>query len=248
MMRFITIGSLVFCLTLITLTGCQESESEIVQRARLIGNENLKLKKQLQEKDHQIEQLKKDVQAAEADALKAQEDAGNATMKLGQGMWIFTPKLNQIIKLPASMMAQSWMGSDFSYDDLAKTDKIIHEYTHTLIDTQQENKHTVYTIESIPKTGAPVVWSKERLRIRDDFVLLEETFFDQDLQPAKRMQTLKIGPMGGRDYPVVMRMTTLDKPDHWTEINTRHAMFDLALPSYLFTLSNLRNPRPWSAQ
>jgi hypothetical protein len=175
------------------------------------------------------------------------KDAGNATLKLGQGMWIFTPKLNQIIKLPASMMAQSWMGSDFSYDDLAKTDKIIHEYTHTLIDTQQENKHTVYTIESFPKTGAPVVWGKERLRIRDDFVLLEETFFDQDLQPAKRMETLKIGPIGGRDYPVVMRMTTLDKPDHWTEIKTRHAIFDLALPNYLFTLSNLRNPRPWSA-
>jgi outer membrane lipoprotein-sorting protein len=175
------------------------------------------------------------------------KDAGNATLKLGQGMWIYTPKLNQIIKLPASMMAQSWMGSDFSYDDLAKTDKIIHEYTHTLIDTQQTNGHTVYTIESIPKTGAPVVWGKERLRIRDDFVLLEETFFDQDLQPAKRMETLKIALLGGRDYPVVMRMTTLDKPDHWTEIITQQATFDITLPYYLFTLSNLRNPRPWRA-
>jgi outer membrane lipoprotein-sorting protein len=175
------------------------------------------------------------------------KDAGNATLKLGQGMWIFTPKLNQIVKLPASMMAQSWMGSDFSYDDLAKTDKIINDYTHTLIDTQKENGHTVYTIESLPKTGAPVVWGKERLRVRDDFVLLEETFFDQDMQTAKRMETIKVGPMGGREYPVVMRMTTLDKPDHWTEIVTQHASFDLKLPDHLFTLSNLRNPRPWRA-
>jgi len=35
------------------------------------------------------------------------KNAGNATLKLGQAMWIFTPKLNQIIKLPASMMARA---------------------------------------------------------------------------------------------------------------------------------------------
>lgn len=96
------------------------------------------------------------------------KDAGTATLKLGLAMWIFTPKLNQIIKLPASMMAQSSMGSDFSYNDLAKSDQIIHQYRHRLLETKQQDGHTVYTIESIPKPDAPVVWSKERLRIRDD--------------------------------------------------------------------------------
>jgi len=174
------------------------------------------------------------------------KDAGNATLKLGQAMWIFTPKLNQVIKLPASMMAQSWMGSDFSYNDLAKSDQIIHQYSHRLIETKQQDGHTVYTIESIPKPDAPVVWGKERLRIRDDFILLEETFFDQEMQPVKTMETLKIGPLGGRPYPVVMRMTSLDKADHWTRLEYSEGRFDLALPDYLFTLSNLRNPRPWS--
>ena len=175
------------------------------------------------------------------------KDAGNATLKLGPSMWIFTPKLNQVIKLPASMMAQSWMGSDFSYNDLAKSDQIINEYTHTLVDTQQQDGHTVYTIDSVPKPSAPVVWGKERLRIRDDYILLEETFFDQDMQVVKQMQTLKVSPLGGRPYPVVMRMSTQDEKDHWTELSYQQGLFDLALPDYLFTLSNLRNPRPWSA-
>jgi outer membrane lipoprotein-sorting protein len=174
------------------------------------------------------------------------KDSGNATLKLGISMWIFTPKLNQVIKLPASMMAQSWMGSDFSYNDLAKSDQIINDYTHTLVDTQKQDGHAVYTIDSVPKPGAPVVWGKERLRIRDDNILLEETFFDQDMQVVKRMQTLKIAPLGGRPYPVVMRMTTVDKKDHWTELDYQKGQFDLKLPAYLFTLSNLRNPRPWS--
>lgn len=175
------------------------------------------------------------------------KDAGNATLKLGSSMWIFTPKLNQVIKLPASMMAQQWMGSDFSYNDLAKSDQIISEYTHTLVATSQLEGHAVYTIESIPKPGAPVVWGKERLRIRDDYIILEEIFFDQDMRIVKRLQTQKIAPLGGRPYPVIIRMITIDEKDHWTELNYHQGIFDMVLPDYLFTLSNLRNPRPWSA-
>jgi hypothetical protein len=175
------------------------------------------------------------------------KDAGNATLKVGSSMWIFTPKLNQVIKLPASMMAQSWMGSDFSYNDLSKSDQIIDDYTHRLIATTHADGHTEYTIESIPKSGAPVVWGKQQTRIRDDYVLLGETFFDQDMQAVKRLQTTKIGPLGGRPYPVVMRMTSVDEDGHWTELHYSAGMFDLKLPDYLFTLSNLRNPRPWKA-
>ncbi len=176
------------------------------------------------------------------------KDAGNATLKLGDAMWIYTPKLRQIIKLPASMMAQSWMGSDFSYNDLAKSDQIIHEYTHRLIATKHENGHAVYTIESVPKPGAPVVWGKERVRIRDDDILLEETFFDQGMKPVKSMITRKIAPLDGRPYPVVMRMTDLEQPDHWTQLEYHKAWFGITLPAYLFTQSNLSNPRPWSAR
>lgn len=174
------------------------------------------------------------------------KDAGNATLKLAQAMWIFTPKLNQVIKLPASMMAQSWMGSDFSYNDLAKSDRIIDDYTHELIATDDANGHTEYTVESTPKAGAPVVWGKQQLKIRDDYVLLEESYFDQDMALVKRLETTEIGPLGGRAYSVRMRMTNFDEDGQWTEIHYAEGVFDLELPDYLFTLSNLRNPRSWT--
>jgi hypothetical protein len=175
------------------------------------------------------------------------KDAGNATLKVGAGMWIFTPKLNQVVKLPASMMAQSWMGSDFSYNDLAKSDQIIDDYSHVLTATAEADGHTEYTIDSTPKPGAPVVWGKQQLKIRDDYVLLEEAFFDQDMQLVKRLETTQVGPLGGRPYPVEMRMTYVTENDHWTLIHYSEGVFDLSLPDYLFTLSNLRNPRPWTA-
>ena len=174
-------------------------------------------------------------------------DAGNATLKLDKSMWMFTPKLNQVIKLPASMMAQSWMGSDFSYNDLAKSDQIIKEYSHRLTATEEKDGHKIYTIESIPNADAPVVWGKEVLRVRDDYILLEEKFYDQDMKLVKEMITTEIGPLGGRAFPLVMRMISVEKEDHWTEIINKVGHFDLPLPDYLFTLSNLRNPRSWKA-
>ena len=171
------------------------------------------------------------------------KDAGNATLKLANDTWVFNPKLNQVIKLPASMMSQSWMGSDFSYDDLAKSEAILTDYTHAVTATAQADGHTVWTIDATPKPGAPVVWGKVALEVRDDYVLLGETFFDQDMKPARRMTADRVGLLGGRPYPVTMTMHPLDEADRWTRIETSGGQFDLDLPAYLFTLSNLQNPR-----
>jgi hypothetical protein len=175
--------------------------------------------------------------------LAPPKDAGNATLKLSTGTWVFNPKLNQVIQLPASMMAQSWMGSDFSYNDLAKSTELLTEYTHRIIATASDGGHTVWTIECDPKPGRPIVWGKVTIRLRDDYVVLEEIYFDQDMKAARTMTTDKIGPVGGRSYPLVMTMHPSDTPGSFTRIETKDASFNLALPDYLFTLSNLQNPR-----
>jgi outer membrane lipoprotein-sorting protein len=171
------------------------------------------------------------------------KDAGNATLKLGADTWVYNPKLNQVIKLPASMMSQSWMGSDFSYNDLAKSEDLITDYTHQIVGTAQAGGHTVWTIDSTPKPGAPVVWGKVSIEVRDDDVLMGETFFDQDMKPARQMTVDQVGPLAGRPYPLVMTMHPLDEPGQWTRIQTLSAQFNVGLPAYLFTLSNLQNPR-----
>jgi outer membrane lipoprotein-sorting protein len=171
------------------------------------------------------------------------KDAGNATLKMGDETWVFNPKLNQVIKLPASMLAQSWMGSDFSYNDLSKANDLLTKYTHKLIATTEVDRHKVYMIEAIPKPGAPVVWGKLVAKVRDDGVMLAETYFDQDMKVVRRMVTEKVSMIGGREYPAVMTMHPADAPKKWTRIVTKSGTFDVSLPGYLFTLSNLQNPR-----
>jgi outer membrane lipoprotein-sorting protein len=171
------------------------------------------------------------------------KDAGNATLKVGNQMWIFNPKLNQVIKLPAAMMAQSWMGSDFSYNDLSKAEDVLTEYTHNIVDTSRSGGHTVYTIDAIPKPGAPVVWGKQQAKVRDDGIFLAVTYFDQDMKPVRTMTTDKIGSLGGRLYPVVLTMRPKANPGQWTRIETTAGKFNVSLPAYIFTRSNLQNPR-----
>ena len=171
------------------------------------------------------------------------KDAGNATLKLGNVTWIYNPKLNQVIKLPASMLAQSWMGSDFSYNDLSKAEDVLTQYTHRIIGTAQADGRQVYTIEALPKPGAPVVWGKQEVRVRDDGIFLQETFFDQAMQPVRRMTTERIGPLGGRTYPLVLIMRPVGEPGRWTRLETISGQFNSPLPNYLFTRSNLQNPR-----
>jgi outer membrane lipoprotein-sorting protein len=172
-------------------------------------------------------------------------DAGNATLKQGEQMWTFTPKLNRTIRLPFSLMSQSWGGSDFSYNDLSRTDQLLRFYELALIDRRTIDGHVVYTVRATPKADAPVVWGREELEFRDDYVLLSHTFFDQKLQPLKRLEALEVGELGGRVLPIRMRMSQLDAPDHYTEVAYLSLSFDVPLDDTLFTLFALqRGGRP----
>lgn len=171
------------------------------------------------------------------------KDAGNATLLKDSNMWSYAPKINRVIKVPSSMMGQSWMGSDLSNKDISKSTDIIDQYDHRLMETRQEEGHTVYVIESIPHEDSAVVWGKEILVIRDDYIMLEQQFWDQDNLLVKTFKTLEVKEMDGRQVATTMRMQEVDKPDQWTEMRVEQSQFDIELPHSLFTLSNLRNPR-----
>ena len=175
--------------------------------------------------------------------MEPKKDRGNGTLTDENSMWTFSPKINRVIKVPSSMMGQSWMGSDFSNKDVARADDIIDEYDHSIVSVETIDDMPVYTIESIPHEEAAVVWGSEVLRIRDDHVVLEHAFYDQDGELVKTLRSLEIGEMGGRTIAKRQRMTKTDEPDEWTEIAVNAVEYELDLKDSLFTLSNLRNPR-----
>lgn len=169
------------------------------------------------------------------------KDAGNATLKRGDKMWTFTPKLNRVIRLPYSLMSQSWAGSDFSYNDLARADDMLRYYSLRIANVAESDGHKIYTIEAIPHDDAPIVWGKEEMVLRDDYVLISQTFYDQAVVPLKRMETLEIGELGGRTMAIHMRMSNLEEPEKYTEMFYDSADFDVDLPDRTFTEFSLRS-------
>jgi hypothetical protein len=158
-------------------------------------------------------------------------------------MWTFSPKVNRVIKIPSSMMGQSWMGSDVSNKDVARSDAIIDQYDHSLLRTEEIDGFRVYEIQSIPHEAAAVVWGREVLRIRDDHVILEHRFYDQDGELVKKLETFEISEMGGRTVAKRQRMNKAESSDEWTEIQMLAIDYEIEIRDSLFTQSNLRNPR-----
>ena len=175
--------------------------------------------------------------------MEPKKDRGNGTLMNKKNMWSYSPKINRVIKVPSSMMGQSWMGSDFSNKDIARADDIIEEYEHRILSTEVVDGVTVYEIESIPNEDAAVVWGREVLRIREDHVVLEQSFFDQDGEIVKILSTTEVAEMGGRTIAKRQRMAKVEQPEEWTEINVNTVDYEVELSDSLFTQSNLRNPR-----
>jgi outer membrane lipoprotein-sorting protein len=172
-----------------------------------------------------------------------QKDRDNATLMLDNNMWSYSPKIRRVIRIPSSMMGQSWMGSDFSNKEVSRSDDIVDQYTHTLLETTEVVGKTVYQIQSVPLEEAAIVWGREVLTIRDDWVLLEQLFYDQDDVLVQKLETLEIGEMGGRTSALRQRMGNVDAVDEWTEMQIISMEYEVDLDDRLFTVANLKNPR-----
>ena len=141
------------------------------------------------------------------------------------------------------MMSQSWMGSDFSNNDLSKTDSLLADYIHSIIATESHEGKKVYVIKSMPKPDAPVIWGMQMLKIREDLIWLRQEFFDEDFQPVKAMITLEIMMLGGKLYPKVWRMQKAGEQGKFTQLRYTSLEFRTKLADNIFSLANLRRPR-----
>ena len=127
--------------------------------------------------------------------------------------------------------------------DLSRSDKWLRHYDLAITNTVEEEGHEIYTVEAIPKEDAPVVWGKEEMVIRDDYVLITLTYFDQEMAPVKQMKTLEINELGGRMMATRMRMLEFESPDQYTELVYDDMDFDVELEDRMFTVFALQSGR-----
>ena len=171
-------------------------------------------------------------------------DKGSAFLKRDKEMWNWQPSIDRVIKLPPSMMLQSWMGSDFTNDDLVKESSIVNDYIHSLGADTVLNDLDCFKIILIPKPDAPVVWGKIIIYIdKTEYNQHLVYYYDEDDFLINTMVLSDVKNMGGRMIPTYLEMIPADEPQNKTVIEYFKMDFDLDLKESFFSLQNMKRVR-----
>jgi outer membrane lipoprotein-sorting protein len=167
------------------------------------------------------------------------DEAGVAILKVGRDIRYYLPKSNRTVKIPPSMAMSSWMGSDFTIDDLVKETFLARDYSITTSFEGQRGGVAVYEYTLTPKPDAAVVWGKIVLQIREaDAVPTWQGFYDEDGKLVRELTFSGYKMMGGRLIPTRLVMQPADKPGMHTTIDYEAIAFDVPISQETFSLPN----------
>jgi len=171
------------------------------------------------------------------------KEEGMGTLRIHDEMWNFLPKTNKVMKVPPSMMMGSWMGSDFTNDDLVSEFTYLDDYTCQWAEVDDPQPDVLY-IKCIPNDGVPVVWGYLIMAVRaSDYIPLWERYYDEKGRHVRRMEYSDVRRFGERLLPSTMTVIPENKEGHKTVIRYETAQFDAGVDSDVFSLRNLRSPK-----
>lgn len=172
------------------------------------------------------------------------KEKGIVYLKRVREVWNWIPSVERTIKMPPSMMSQSWMGTDFTNDDLVRESSIVEDYTHVLAGDTVIDGRACHKVAMTPKPRAAVVWGKVLLWVdKKDFLMLRAEYYDEYGELVNTLVSSEVKLMGGRLLPTRTEMIPADKPGHRTVIVHRSIAFDQPIPEGFFTTQNITRVR-----
>lgn len=169
-------------------------------------------------------------------------EAGTATLRVRDNLWNYLPRIARTIRVPKSMMLGSWMGTDFTNDDLVKESSLRKDFV-ARVDRRSESPAGWWLILDV-EPGVVGRWARIDLLVGDDELPIEERHFDRKGRLARTMRFGEVRVLGGRRLPTRIVLVPADKEGETTEMRYLEASFDVALPADTFSLSRLEQARP----
>ncbi len=177
--------------------------------------------------------------------LAPRKDAGAATLKAGDEIWNYLPRVDRTIKLPTSLMGTSWMGSHFTNDDLVKEHSLIEDYDVSIAFEGIRNGVEIWEFTLTPKPEAAVIWDQINYEVRKgDLMPVRARFFDERGDPVRSVEWSEYSSASGRLVPMKMVIVPADEPGESTTIVYDELEFDLDFLPEDFSLRALRTPNP----
>lgn len=172
------------------------------------------------------------------------KDKGTVFLKIEKELWNWIPRISRTIKLPASMMSQSWMGTDMSNDELVRQSSLVKDYSHEIISSEKVNERDCYKIKLIPKEDAAVVWGKLIMWIdKTSYVQMKVEQYDEDEYLVNTAKTMKLKKFGSKTLPSLIVITPEEDPENKTTLEYIDLQFDIDLDDDFFSIQNMKRLR-----
>ena len=169
------------------------------------------------------------------------KDKGSGFLKRSKELWNWVPAIDRMIKMSSSVMGQSWMGSDFTNDDMVRESSMVTDYTQKLLGEEEVRGFNCYQIELVPLPDAPVVWGKVIVWIdKETFNFIRQQNMDENFELAQTMENFDFKQFGDRLLPSRMEMTPADKPGQKTVITVSKAQYNIPIQDSFFSQQNLK--------
>ncbi len=168
-------------------------------------------------------------------------EAGIATLKVGDNLWNYLPRIARTIRVPASMMLGSWMGTDFTNDDLVKESSYRRDFVSRIAGPSESPPG--WRIISEVKPGVVGRWARIEMLVTRDYLPVQMRFFDRRGDLARTLSFDDVRDIGGRRVPTRLTLVPVDPPGQRTEMRYLEAQFDADVPESTFSLTELERKR-----
>ncbi len=213
---------------------------DLYRGASSVGTLEMHVKTSRWERTLELQQWSQGTDRSLIRVLSPKKERGVTTLKVGKDVWNYLPKVDRVIKVPASMMSASWMGSHFTNDDLVHESRFADDY-ELAVRERPTAADARWLIEATPKPDAPVVWGKVTLAVSaGDLLPIEAKFFDGRGALVRTIRYSDVEDVGGRKIPMRMTLIPADKPGESTEVVWKTLRFDVNLPASTFSLQALK--------
>ncbi len=171
-------------------------------------------------------------------------DRGSVTLKRKTEVWSWLPSVQRVIKIPPSMMLQSWMGSDFTNDDLVRQSSIVDDYTQVIAGEDSVAGRGCWKIELTPKPDAGVVWGKLYMWIsHQEYIELRTDFYDEDGTLVKTFTGSDVKTFDGRSIASHWEMIPVLEQGKKTVLDYRLLDFNVKFDQSFFSEQNMKRVR-----
>jgi hypothetical protein len=190
----------------------------------------LEIESDVEGKDHALSTIKSPA-----------KEKGIRTLRIEKNMWNYFPKLKKKIAVSSSMLLASWMGSDFTNDDVLKASSMASDYDHKFAAKDEViDGEELKVIENTAKSNSKVMWPKiVTLNSKKDCLPRMYRYYDKEGKLKRTLSFSDIKSFDDHKIPTHWEMVPADDNTKQTIIDYKSIKFKIQFQPNHFGQQNL---------